>query len=60
MKIDYPALIAEMRAAAAVLAHLKVSYGCEYNIPIALDKTITWLGQEADYLETHAPTHEEE
>ena len=48
------ALVARMRTVAGSLADLKVAYGCEYNIPIALDKTIAWLNGEADYLEKNA------
>lgn len=47
------ALVARMRTVAGSLVDLKVAYGCEYNIPIALDKTIAWLTGEADYLEKH-------
>lgn len=52
---DQAALAARMRSAAVVLADLKIAYGYENNIPLALDTTIAWLTGEADYLDRHPP-----
>ena len=45
----------QMRAAADTLEAVKQLYGVDYNIPIAIDGSIKWLRNEADYLDRPVP-----